>query len=172
MLSQNIRSLVLPQRLAAITSLELVCDLFGDINFEEYHQAPAGLWKNYSYIMEKIPTNFPSLSSLHFSVLTTIYTPDFPVVAMTDEVQLFRPADNLVRHYGSKLRTCQIAPTRKLFTVLLQKAETAGARIEKGGIGAGFWQQFWRPVTVDDNDSTPNNLGYWVRQGKDDTPVW
>ena len=129
---------------------------------------------NYSYLMGKIPTDFPSLTSLHVSVEATMYTANpTPAEIRSDESQLFGPADELVRHYGSKLRICQIAPTRKLFTLLLEKAKAAGARVEKGGISAGFWQQFWRPVTVDDDSgSTPNMLGYWVRQGKDDTPVW
>ena len=149
-------------------------DLYGDTHFPEYHQSITGLLLNYSRLMDKIPLNFPSLSSLHVSIVTTIpFEGPTSAWIQNGEYQLFGPADNLVRHYGSRLLTCQIAPARKFFTALLQKAEAAGARIEKGGIGAGFWQQFWRPVTVDDdNGSTPNNLGYWVRQGKDDTPVW
>lgn len=173
-LSQHIRSLLLPQRLASIRSLEIVWDFYGDIKFAEYHDSLTRPPLNYSWLMEKIPLDFPSLSSLHVSLVTTFSIADpTPAWIRVGEDRLFGPADKLVRHYGSQLRTCQIAPTRKLFTALLQNAEAAGARIEKGGMGAGFWQQFWRSVTVDDDGSSaPNNVGYWVRQGKDDTPVW
>lgn len=165
--------MLLPRRLATITSLELVWNRLENhltlINERAYPE----LWSHYSTLMEKVSGSFPSLRKLYVSVEPTSYMPNPTTADITyHERHLLEPADALIRRRGSKLRSCRIAPNRSLYRALMDRAEKAGARIEKGGQGIGSWHRFWRPVVLDQDDQTANQAGYWVRQGKDDTPIW
>ena len=52
----------------------------------------------------------------------------------------------------------------------MDTADFIGVHTESGGLGALKWRRFWRPVAREDYQQQ-SDLGYWVRQGFDDTPL-
>ncbi|KAL8930241.1 MAG: hypothetical protein Q9208_000858 [Pyrenodesmia sp. 3 TL-2023] len=172
-LLESIHIMLLPQRLATITSLELVWDRLEHYPSEGNQRSQAEIWSHYSTLMEKASRAFPSMRKVYVSVKATPYVNNHTIGDVGyHERQLLEPADALMRRRGTTLRDCQIAPNRSLYMMLMDRAKEAGAHIEKGGIGAGAWHRFWRPVVVGEGNQTANQAGYWVRQGKDDTPLW
>ena len=163
-----IKLLIIPQRLAVITSLQLVWDLFNRC-------ANVGrkdrVWPQYNDLMSTVSKAFPSLTNLFISVQVTTYieNPATPNAGLY-ECQLLEPVDRLVRRHWPRLQMCQIAPNASLYTVMRCRAEGSGARIERSAIGALRWQRFWRPV-ITDRDQTSNNAGYWIREGRPDMPM-
>ncbi|KAL8790423.1 MAG: hypothetical protein Q9213_000575 [Squamulea squamosa] len=165
------------QRLAAITSLELIWDLLTHRPTEnEYHYYVSGYvpgkpWPLYEALMEKVPYAFPCIKKLLILVEATSYIADLPNEAIgASERRLLEPADALVRSLEPQLRDFQIAPNASLYRALARRAMQNGAISEKGGTGATAWKRFWRTAAV--AGWPPDHVGYWVRQGKDDTPVW
>ena len=172
-LARYLHLLLVPQRLANITSFELVWDIPNADLFAETYAVPDKAWPNYNELMTTISTKLPSLTRLYISVMVTSYIIDFEnAIVEAYERWLLEPADALMRDQGSKLTDFQMAPSLSLHEALMQRAEKAGARIERGGIGVGSWKRFWRPVIMHGDSQSTNDLGYWVRQGKDDTPPW
>lgn len=165
--------MLLPQRLATITSLELVWNHLEPYPPKGNQRSQGEIWSHYSTLMEKASRAFPSMRKVYVSAEVTPYINNHTIGDVGyHERQLLEPADTLMRRRGTKLRDCEIAPNRSLYTMLMNRAEKAGARIEKGGTGAGSWHRFWRPLVVDGDDQNANQAGYWVRRGKDDTPLW
>ena len=181
-LSSHLNSILLPQRLANISSLELVWNMLDYDPSEIVHQ-PGGPMALYKALMTTITTStLPALLKLHIWVEARHHYSNDPEAENTDfyESRLFEPADALVQeYYGLKKKfvDLQLAPNLSLFMGLIRRAERKGRlRVEKGGgTGIASWRRFWRPVSVDDRDGggiVDGDAGYWVREGKDDTPVW
>ena len=164
--------MLLPQRLANISSLELVWNLL-DYGPSEVVDQPGGSMTVYETLMTTIATSLPALTKLHVWVEARHYSSD-PEGKHIDlyESRLLEPADALVQTYGLKLVDLQLAPNLSLFTGLLRRAERKSIPIEKGGVGIASWRRFWRPINIDRDGIAVQTAGYWVREGKDDTPVW
>jgi len=171
-LVQHLHSLLLPQRLANISSVELVWDLLRYRPSEGDHQ-PSGKFAVYKNLMTRVSKTFPSLTKLEIWVVASlsITEPEAADIGLYDRC-LLEPADALVQRHGSRLRDFQLAPNLTLYTALMRRAERDGAHIKKGGTGVGSWHRFWRPVITDCESPVTDVAGYWVREGMDDTPLW
>ncbi|KAL8801883.1 MAG: hypothetical protein Q9182_004172 [Xanthomendoza sp. 2 TL-2023] len=175
-LIQNINKFLLPQRLTTITSLELICDLLDEPPTEAHLQLSSGRhWSLYTTLMTTIPQTLPSITTLHISIEATFYithssTLNLEILAP----KLFAPADAITRSLGSQLHAFELAPNASLYKALARRAtEQEGAREEKGPPGGPFWRRYWRSIDLADrNGRGAEQVGYWVGQGKDDTPVW
>lgn len=168
--------LLLPQRLALITALELSWDIFRPST--PSHPASED-WSTYNSFARAIVPAFLSLRTLYISVQVTSY---ISVQATHDacarlienyERKLLGPIDEMVIRLGPKLQQCQIAPQYSLYKALKGRAESAGACIEAGGgHGSLRWERFWHPIKMESNQQyVDNTRGYWVRQGQYDTPL-
>jgi len=171
-LSRHLPLLLPPQRLASITSLELIWDL---VLFRPLH-SPEAEQENgfpaYNALVRLVASAFPCLRKLYISIQTGSHVADPSADHVeSDEQKLLGPIDELVRKIGPQLRDCQIAPPRSLHAALMSRAESAGTRIDSGGQAGLSWTRFWRPVTVEKGEQSENEIGYWVRQGMDDTPL-
>ena len=164
--------MLLPQRLASISSLELVWNML-DYGPSEAVDQPGGSMAVYETLMTTIATELPALTKLHILVEARHYNSD-PEAKDIDfyESRLLEPADAIVQEYGLKFIDLQLAPNLSLFTGLMRRAERKGLHVEKGGIGIASWRRFWRPISIDRDGIVHDTAGYWVREGKDDTPVW
>ena len=170
--------LLLPQRLALITTLELSWDIFRPS--APSHPALDG-WSTYHSSARAIVPAFSSLRSLYFSVRIPCF---MSIQATHDgystraemidsyERKVLGPIDEIVIKLGPKLRECQIAPQHSLYNAFKSKAEGAGACIEAGGGHGNLpWERFWHPITIESNQQyIDNSLGYWIRKGYDDLP--
>ena len=163
--------MLLPQRLASISSLELVWNLL-DYGPLDVVDQPGGSMAVYETLMTTIATALPALTKLHIWVEARYYSSD-PKASDIDfyESRLLEPADAIVQEYRLKLIDLQLAPNLSLFTGLMRRAESKSLHVEKGGIGIASWQRFWRPISIDRDGMVHDTAGYWVREGKDDTPV-
>ena len=162
----------LPQRLANISSLELVWNLL-DYGPSEVVDQPGGSMAVYETLLTTIATALPALTKLHIWVEARHYSSDTEARDIEFyESRLLEPADAIVQKYGSKLIDLQLAPNLSLFTGLMRRAERKSLRVEKGGLGITSWRRFWRPISIGRDGMVHESAGYWVREGKDDTPVW
>lgn len=161
--------LLLPQRLANTTALELSWD----ICLSPVHSRPSWEdWPAYKAFIVIIASGFPSLKNLYISIQVYRYLCDWSATTIESyERKLLEPLDEMVRELSPKLQNCQIAPQRSLYAALKSRAESTGAHTESGGYGGLRWERFWRPLDMEPSKQTTNSLGYWVRQGRDDTPV-
>lgn len=171
-LTRHLPLSILPQRLASITSLELLWEL-------AFHSPLHPLverekrWQSYSALVTTVASAFPSLGKLYISVETGSYVRNASAQQLeSDEQQLLGPMDELVRKLGAQLQECQIAPPYSLYRALVSKAKGRGARIENSRPGIVSWQRFWRPVAVEHGEQSGDHLGYWVRVGTDDSPLY
>ena len=127
----------------------------------------------YETLMTTIAAVLPALKKLHIWVEARHYRSD-PEARDIDfyESRLLEPADAIVQQYGLKLIDLQLAPNLSLFTALMRRAERKSLPVEKGGIGLASSRRFWRPIFLDRDGMVHDAVGYWVREGKDDTPIW
>ena len=161
--------LLLPQHLANITALELSWDIY----LPPVHSSPSWEdWPAYKAFLVIIASGFPSLKSLYISIQVCRYLYDLSATTIESyEQKLLEPVDEMVRKLSPKLQDCQIAPQHSLYVPLRFRAESIGAHTESGGYGGLRWERFWRPLDMEFSKQTTNGLGYWVRQGRDDTRV-
>ena len=180
-LARHLDLLLLPQHLSKITSLELLLDLILFRPPSSPQQEQTMGWPAYHGVLSALPTSLPSLRKLQVSISTNSYIAN-PLADNIEshERNILGPVDDMVRNFGRRhLRHCEIAPNRSLYTAFRLRAEKVGARIGSGGVGAFRWERFWRAVAVkqegdqQQQQQSNNNeeLGYWVRQGVDDTPL-
>jgi hypothetical protein len=170
-LTRHLPLSILPQRLASITSLELLWQMAFWSHLHPLVERERG-WPSYNGFITTVASAFPSLRKLYISVETGSFATDASGhKAESDEQKLLGPMDELVRKLGAQLQECQIAPPYSLYKVLVSKAKGRGARIERSRPGTLRWQRYWRPVAVEHGEESRDHLGYWVREGTDDSPL-
>ena len=171
-LTRHLPLFILPQRLACITSLELAWELLLHSPFdplaEHGKDEPA-----YNALVATVGSAFPSLTKLYISLDTLSCLSDaFDQKYESDEQKILHPMDEMVRKLGAQLQECQIAPPRSLYEALAAKAKRRGALIERERPGTFRWERFWRPVVEEHGEQSGDHLGYWVRQGIENTPIY
>lgn len=126
----------------------------------------------YGNLMTRVSKTFPWVTKIQIWVdaSPSIINVEYVDIGMYER-RLLEPADALVRRHGSRLREFELAPNRTLYTVLLRRAEKAGARVEERGTGLGSFHGFWRPAITGCESPVADMAGYWVRKGSDDTPL-
>jgi hypothetical protein len=164
--------LLLPQRLANITALELSWDFTRsrvDLRF------PREDWPAYDAFAILIASAFPSLKSLYVSIQVCPFFPaqssrdvNNPLDATIDsyERKILRPIDEMVGILGPSLHECQIAPQYGLYMSLKYRAESTGVVAEKVYQGGLHSERFWRPLPAEYSKQASNSPGYWIREGR------
>lgn len=170
-LTRYLPLLLLPQRLASVTSLELVWSLVLFRSLPDPQTEQEIGWPAYNALGLVLASAFPRLRKLYVSIQTGSYNlnPLHGDIAHSEQ-KLLGPIDEMVRKFSSQLQQCVISPNLSLYTALMCRAESMGACMEGGGQGCLRWHRFWRPVAVEQGAQSGNNQGYWVGQGEDDTP--
>ena len=143
-------SLLLPQRLASIASLELVRDLvvFRPLPNPQREQEKG--WPAYNTLASMVASAFPCLRKLYISIQTNSFISS-PVAGNIEshERKFLGPIDEMVRKLGPYLQDCRIALPHIFHKELMYRAEIVGSMIDSGGQGAVRWWQFWRPLPVE-----------------------
>ena len=155
-------TLLLPQRLNAITSVELVWDLslpLGDLTPFRHD-----LWREFVSSVGHIPRTFPSLQRISLSIGTNADI-GLPDAALEDyEARLYPPLDSMVETYGSKLQDCTIAISWGVQAGLMSRAVAAGLASR-----SATWWRFWRVVRGE--TKATRALGHWLTRGVEDGPL-
>lgn len=156
----NLPSLILPQRLAAIKSLEILLAI-----------PESSTGESIASLLAMIPASFPNLSKLHLHLDGEIYPKDaegrripsneIRQRAAASESGLLSYVDGMVRAYGPRYVDCDVALAGKVFQPLVNEARRRGDRMcqDRSWIFGGFWR------------SVPEEYpkaGYWVVMGQDD----
>ena len=165
----NISQLILPHRLASITSLELVWDLrLGD---------PAGRryifivdeWTNYDALINIICKYFPALRCLRIALRMrsfTTYTLQRNIEGW--ESNLLGPIDRMIT-LSLPLRKCEIAVPWGMYSAFLSRVEKDGTQEEVGEAGLEHrqWRRYRRHAAAvywfDSN--IKDDCEYWILQG-------
>ena len=166
LLMRFLPSLLLPQRLSSVTSLELVWDLSHLWSLLDPHEK---CWPAYSGLASIVASAFPHLRKLYISVdIRHHMTNPSAEIIESDERQLLGPIDEIVRKLGPQLQDCEVALACYVHIAFMDRAKSAGARIKNRSIGGLRCTRFWRPVAVDQGAQSGNDLGYWVRPPVED----
>lgn len=172
-LMSHLPSLVLPQHLAMITSLQLNFEvsLFIDHIMNPDRDQEKG-WPPFTAMASVLGSSFPSLHKAYISLWDSqprVYSRG----PHESEVEAFEKAltkiDEAMQKLGPQLRELDVAVMYTIFEGIAAKASQSGAYFEPNAVWPpGRW--FWRPVEVHDADKPgpDGSLGYWVRQGRPD----
>ncbi len=175
---RHLPRLLLPQRLANITALELSWDF---TRSPVDPRLPREDWPAYDAFAILVAPAFPSLKSIYVSIQVC---PSFPTHFSCDvnnpldatidsyERKILRPMDEMVGKLGPSLQVCQIAPQSGLYMSLKYRAESTGVVAESGYHGGVRWKRFWRPLPAEYSKQSPNSLGYWIREGREDVALY
>lgn len=171
-LMRHLPLLILPQRLERITSLELVWDLHLYTPRPASTKAVRDEWKAYDVLLQNVASAFPKLEKLYLSMEFPWYQDD----AREDEVfeqRLLSPIDELVRLLGMQLGTFHIMLSYRVHRPMMERAEKAGTRTDHSfRDGLHGKQAFWRSAVVPKAPDSESQIGYWVKQGRDDNPIF
>jgi hypothetical protein len=129
--------------------------------------------EEYHALVSVVAPAFPYLKKLYISIRNDSFLHD-PGDEIIESYQqkLLGPIDEMVRKLGPQLQDCQVALPFSLYKALEYRAKSDGARIECGGCGYLHWRRIWRPLPVEQDEHSENDLGYWIRRGKEYTPFW
>lgn len=195
----NLPDLILPQRLAMVTSLEMIWSIKPPregVEGEDLRQALQGGKDIFNMLSRKIisPTVFPNLSSLRISLM---YDPIVGIPHLGEEAvrrimdEIIVPLDGMIGRVPARFRWgCHVDLNFSLWRALLVSELWEGAMYEgedHWGCSAhtDIWRhapaaRAWRPLsrsTVEgqgkgeaDRDEAPE--GYWIYEGIKDTPPY
>lgn len=166
--------LLLPQRLAVITSLELLWDFGSHPPWaDSFPSKTKELMEGFESMLRAVLSSFRGLKRLYISVQ---WTGRDPVVvysrrmggSSSDAVErmLMQRMDRMVRQMPPRLTDFAFAIPSSIYMEQCQAArETPGRTVEHVSDGARF-ERFWRPVA-----KGVAHAGYWVRLGQRDVKL-
>lgn len=167
-LLQNLPKMVLPQRLASITALELSYEFCADPHTDPHtvhnseHQKRE--WDQYDRFMSTVAPAFKSLQKVYLYVaFMSNMRAEWTYNVDKDMRYFLGPVDEMVRKLAPKLKVCQLALPERCFDAY--QAGTSATMIERGGTGKGSWEMFWRTVPMQQDAEV--SLGYWVAWSRD-----
>ena len=170
----NLDRLLLPQRLSAIKSVELVWEFepFPWPSRPDMKRVP-GLFTGLEYFhqfLDQLPGMFPNLRFLYIALQGNLcpwkrteagIRVDWGRRTEIWEEHIMQPIDNMVRRLAPQVQECFIALPSVEYSIRMRVArEQAGVLVEQVHLGAQR-ERHWRRV----NNST-NLGGYWVMLGK------
>ncbi|WEW57522.1 hypothetical protein PRK78_002989 [Emydomyces testavorans] len=168
LLMLNFPSLIPPQHLNSITSLELSGKLYLLDGPPAMKDDQTGGWPAYESIIATIESNFASLQRLYLAIHTgdaTAFPGQQRDITDIDFDRLWNGADRVARKFGKQLETFEIAPQASVYYALEDMvpktetdAENATMQLREG--------QIWRSVHSDDPEA--DKLGYWITRGTGD----
>ncbi|TQW00918.1 hypothetical protein V2A60_001951 [Cordyceps javanica] len=166
--------LLLPQRVAAITSLEVLWDFGSHPPWaDSFPSKTAELMRAFESMLRAVRSTFGGLKTLYISVQWTGQD-SFGVhsrmaVGGYDGVvegMLMRRVDGMVRQLPARVADFAFAIPSSIYGEQCQIArETPGRMVEHVSEGARH-ERFWRPV-----DGGIAHAGYWVRLGQKDMRI-
>ncbi|KAK7421181.1 hypothetical protein QQX98_002310 [Neonectria punicea] len=169
----NLPRLLVPQRLEAITSVEILWDFepFPESGRKSDYQ-PLADCKSFQAFLNLVPTVFPKLESLYISLQGCLHykSSEYP----SSEEELFAileptimlPVDNMVRKLGAHVTELSIAIPNSIFYHYQRRAKSMGWKTEKRSPGDQR-ARHWRPLA-----DCPFRSGYWVPRGKSTLLQW
>lgn len=188
----NLSKLLLPQRLAMITSLEMVWDFkiplisgggtSSDEGREDLRQYLLRDSTVFSGLLANLNHNtFPHLRRLNISVM---WDPIVGIIHKGEEAakrivdEMLVPLDGMLREFPSRLRDCNVDILSSLFYTLGWaswgglKREPPGMYSCDGDIGRDIpCARMWRPLLPDSEEEGGQQdmpEGYWICEGLDD----
>lgn len=166
-----------PKVATSITSLNLVSWLLTSVQLDRPTMSPNQRhWNEYTFIMNVLPDVFPHLQHLNISVkpndFFAILKPyEAETVIEVHENHVLGPIDVVARRYGPKLEEMNVATPFTYFAQLKPRVMGRGTKIEivhHPTEGRPF-QRYWRSAEGGTEEDPKAKVGYWVREGVDDT---
>jgi hypothetical protein len=166
----HLPDLLLPCRLATITSVEMVWWLNTEFSSPEANVAGREVFEA---LLQAVPKALPNLRKFHVSLLG-----DWYLLAMTPndrargfEASILAPVDGMVCKLGSQLQECNVGLPASIFRSRWESGIVQGLKFERGEY-AWVSDRIWRPLppAVDRHSAGKEERGYWIREGKDDMP--
>lgn len=166
----NLPRLLIPQRLEAITSVEILWD------WEPFLQRgetaafmPMSDCKSFQTFLDFIPIAFPKIRSLYVSLQgklhgyrTSEYPPSTEERFGILEKTIMIPVDNMVRTLGAHVQEISVAIPSTLYYHYRERAQSLGWKAEQT-CATGQLERHWRPLT-----DCEFRAGYWVPLGQRD----
>lgn len=168
----NLDKILIPQRLSAISSVELVWD-FDPFLDQTKSTEPFRSLKALHEFLAALPELLPHLRSLHLclqgNLLPRVENGGYWSFADNEEsrtlidTHIMNPVDEMVGRLSPGLEDCTVALAASLYSRLRDLALAAGDKVDQVHLGA-MRERLWRslPATTCDRD------GYWVEVGKRD----
>lgn len=164
----NLKSILLPQRLSSITSVELLWDFapFPSIH-PQVVKPPLSDMASFHAFLNAIPTTFPALKRLHISLQGRLYptkTVDGRTtwdnnIDRTDEI--LHPVDNFVMELGPNVQDFSLAIPSSLYRDQRDRALRNKDPVEQAHLKQN--ERHWRPLK-----GSAERAGYWVWLGQKD----
>ncbi|KAL6886365.1 hypothetical protein HDV57DRAFT_387809 [Trichoderma longibrachiatum] len=176
----SLPSVLLPQRLASIASVELVWDFapFPSIH-PEVVKPPLSDMASFRLFLDAVPATFPAARKLHISLQGRLY-PTRTVNGLTswdssgggggvdDEDrtdEILRPVDELVTRLGPHVTDFSLGIPSSLYQDQRDKALKNGDPVEQAH--RGQHERHWRPLSSE-GGGDDGRTGYWVWLGQKD----
>lgn len=171
---RHLPQLLPPQRLASITSVEMLWHLRPFQDAGSHDPSESGL-AAFQTLLDSLPSTFPRLRKLYLSLQGDIKPTGVPYDKFLDvtESSIMTPIDDLVRRLGPHMKECDIAIPSGLYGP--RKYNATGTRLKLGRKVRGKWERLWRelPETeTGDGGCTAHLPGYWIRLGQMDLPSY
>jgi hypothetical protein len=177
----SLPSILLPQRLASIASVELLWDFapFPSIH-PEVVKPPLSDMASFRLFLDAVPATFPAARKLHISLQGRLY-PTRTVNGLTrwdssldrtDEI--LRPVDELVARLGPHVTDFSLGIPSSLYQQQRDKALKNNDPVEQAHRGQR--ERHWRPLSEGgggdgDGDGDGGRTGYWVWLGHKDFTI-
>ncbi|KAH6995884.1 hypothetical protein BKA56DRAFT_472834 [Ilyonectria sp. MPI-CAGE-AT-0026] len=166
----NLPRLLIPQRLEAITSVEILWDWEPFLRQDETAAfMPLSDKKSFHAFLDFIPIAFPKIRSLYVSLQGKLHgyrTSQYPPPAEERfgilEETIMIPVDNMVRTLGTHVQDISVAIPSTLYFHYRERAQSLGWKVEQTCV-AGQLERHWRPLT-----DCEFRAGYWVPLGQRD----
>ncbi|KAK1249333.1 hypothetical protein MKX07_002849 [Trichoderma sp. CBMAI-0711] len=171
----SLPSILLPQRLASIASVELLWDFapFPSIH-PEVVKPPLSDMASFRLFLDAVPATFPAARKLHISLQGRLY-PTRTVNGLTrwdssldrtDEI--LRPVDELVARLGPHVTDFSLGIPSSLYQQQRDKALKNNDPVEQAHLGQR--ERHWRPLS-EGGGGDGGRTGYWVWLGHKDFTI-
>lgn len=172
-----LRQLILPQRLASITSIEVLCYLHDP---SDSRPAPEGYsdFIDFHSLINLLPKAFPCLKRLHLSVQGYIWATHWDrtnqiAIASSMDLYVLKPLERVLQQMG--IQSCKIFLPTSLYGAILYR-ET-GQVLEPPALRPADYEPRcrWRDLSGHESGSgqaTTPMKGYWIVLGKRDRSAY
>jgi hypothetical protein len=164
-------NLLLPQRLAMITSVEMVWRLVNPSRPLEGHDGlPLSNEGTLDALLRTIPKTLPNLCHLNVNLMWHPGPESPGNLASRVTATLILPLDAMVRDFGPQLRDCSIGLYSSIWRAIRDAGLWHGTKYERGGFPS-VGDRYWRPLPALEErlHAADGPGGYWISEGYDDS---